>query len=790
MTDALLEIARQSARGDRRRAAAGIAALAARHRTLARALTRGVARKQLEESVREAFDECRALSNDLADLRELTPRVSDYVVARGERLSARIVAAALGAAGHFIDAAGLIRTDGGYGEAFPNLAATDRATRRALTPLLRRGVVPVVPGFIGEGPTGETVTLGRGGTDLSASLIGRAIGAAEISLWKDVPGLLTGDSRIVPDARVLPNVHVREAAELAYYGAKVLHPRALIPLAGRRIPIRIRPVNDPAATGTVVSAARTAGRPAVTALAANRAQALLMVQGNSMIGVPGIAARTFAALQNASIPVSFISQASSEYSICCTVPDQATATLARKKLLAAFRAEIAHREIEGVSVRRGVATLAVVGLGMAGTKGVAARVFDALRDARINVLAIALGSSGLNISAVMLDARIGDAQRAVHRAFQLDRVGGGGGGGDRLRTDLVLLGYGQIGQRVAALAAATRLPRITLRIVGVADSTGLLFDARGLGARRLATLSRDKRLGRPIAEAEGARALHDIDAVRFAATHALHHPILVDLTAAETSHAILAGLHGRMDVVLGNKRPLTGPRDRVDHLLHTARESGRHLLAEVTVGAGLPVLDTLSKLQESGDRVRRIEACLSGTLSFLFDEMGRGRAFSEALRDAMKRGYTEPDPRDDLSGLDVGRKALTLGRLIGYRGELTDLRIESLVPAQARRLPLDGFLRALPSLDADWERRMEAARSENRVLRYLATATPNMVRVGLVAVDRTSPFAALSGTDNQVAFASDRYNDRPLVVTGPGAGPAVTAAGVMNDILSLARRAR
>ncbi len=788
VTDALLDIARRSARGEGRAAIAAIASLAARHRALARALTRGSARRLLEQVIREAFDECRALSRDLSELRELTPRVSDFIVARGERLSARIVAAALGTDARFVDAAEMIRTDGRYGEAFPDLPATDRSARRTLTPLLRRGLVPVVPGFIGAGPTGETVTLGRGGTDLSAALLGRAIGAAEISLWKDVPGLLTADPQVVPEARVLPQLHLREAAELAYYGAKVLHPRALIPLAGRRIRVRVRPVSDPGAEGTVVSAARVAGRPAVTALAANRAQAILTVQGNSMLGVPGIAARTFAALHEVHIPVSFISQASSEHSICFTVPAR-QATEARAHLLSAFRGELVRHEIDGVSVRRGVATLAVVGLGMAGTKGVAARVFDALRDARINVLAIALGSSGLNISVVMLDACIGDAQRAVHRAFQLDRVGGGGVG-DRTRTDLVLLGYGQIGQRVAALAAATRLPRITLRVVGVIDSSGMLFDAKGLSARRLAALSREKRLGRPLARADGARPLHDLDAVAFAASRALHHPILVDVTAAETTPSILAALNGRMDVVLGNKRPLTGRRAHVDVLLHTARASGRHLLAEVTVGAGLPVLDTLSKLRESGDRVRRIEACLSGTLTFLFDEMGRGRVFSEALRDAMKHGYTEPDPRDDLSGLDVGRKALTLGRLIGYRGELGELRIESLVPKRVRGLPLAGFLASLATLDAEWELRMSAARSKGRVLRYLATATPRAVRVGLVEVDHTSPFAALSGTDNQVAFVTDRYADRPLVVTGPGAGPAVTAAGVMNDILSLARRAR
>jgi aspartokinase/homoserine dehydrogenase 1 len=602
-----------------------------------------------------------------------------------------------------------------------------------------------------------------------------------------VPGLLTADPRVVPGARVIPQLHVREAAELAYYGAKVLHPRALIPLGARRIRVFVRPFADPAAAGTEVSTRRAPGRSPVKALAAIPGQAMVTVEGNGMLGVPGIAERTFGALFAAGISVSFISQASSEHSICFAVPAR-DAEGAQRAVRATFRDEIAQRLIDGVRVERGLATVAVVGIGMAGTVGVAARVFGALRDAGVNVVAIAQGSSELNISVVVAERAAADAQRAIHDAFQLGKIGGGAVG-ERARTDLVLLGFGQIGRRVAALASRPSRDGVVLRVVGVSDRSGIVFDAGGLSAGRLRSLAAAKRRGRTLSSV-GGRPLHNERAVAWAASHALHRPILVDVTAADTAPAVLAALLGGLDVVLANKQPMTGPIAQFDELRRAARERGRHVLAEATVGAGLPVLDTHAKLAESGDRVRRMDGCLSGTLGFLFDEMARGRRFSEAVRDAMARGFTEPDPRDDLSGLDVARKALTLARLLGYRGELRDIAIESLVPRAARGWPLARFLDQLETFDRAWDARVRAAAAAGRVLRYVATASRARVRVGLLAADARNPFAALGGTDNQVVFVSDRYRERPLVVSGPGAGPDVTAAGVMNDILSLARRAR
>ena len=405
VTDALLGIA---TKGLRRR-----------HTAIARALLTGVRRKQLISFVDKTFDELKVS-------RKMTPAAKDFLLSRGELLSARLFAAALEEAGcpvAFVSAADLIATDDTFGQASVDLARTGRAIRKKVGRLVARGVVAVVPGFTGATSNGRITTLGRGGSDLTATLLAGALGAREVSLWKDVPGVLTADPRVVPDAHVVPQLHVREAAELAYYGAKVLHPRALIPLGKRNIAVRIRPFANPDSKGTEISQRRTVRGHPVKALSAIPGQALLTVTGNGMLGVPGIAARTFEAVHRAGVSVSLISQASSEHSICFSVPS-GSAARARKSLRETFRREIDRGEIDGVEMQAGVAAIAIVGLGMAATPGIAARAFTALSDAGINVVAIAQGSSELNLS-VVVDGREGAAaQRALHAAFHLQLAKG------------------------------------------------------------------------------------------------------------------------------------------------------------------------------------------------------------------------------------------------------------------------------------------------------------------------------------------------------------------------------
>jgi aspartokinase/homoserine dehydrogenase 1 len=788
VTDALLDIAARAAAGDETHARTAAAALRDRHVAAARAiLPAGTRRDEMVETIERSLAELEQVTTGLAILGELPPRTVDYLAARGERLSARLVAAALtqaGARAAYVDAVDVIKTDGSFGQAAPDVRGTERAARRVLRPLLSKGVIPVVPGFIGSTSDGHVATLGRGGSDLTATLLGRALGAREVSLWKDVPGLLTADPRIVPDARVVPQVHLREAAELAYYGARVLHPRALIPIGHRGIALRLRPFADPASPGTEISRRRTLAAYPVKALSAIPGQALVTVTGSGMLGVPGIAARTFAAVHRAGISVSLISQASSEHSICFSVPE-ADAERARASLLETFHDEIAREEIDGVELQKGAATLVVVGLGMAGTPGIASRIFGALAEAGINVIAIAQGSSELNVSAVVEAKHTAKALRAVHAAFQLAKIGGGAVDHAE-RTDVVLLGFGQIGRTLAPLLTRPRRGAPPLRVVGVIDRSGYMFDARGLGARRLAALAAAKKRRRSLAQLPGGHKASAADAVTHAASHALSNPVLVDITADDTTAALKAALGSGMHVVLANKKPLSGGKAQYDELMQAAAQAGRTLRLEATVGAGLPIIDTFAKLVESGDTVSRIEGCPSGTLGYLFGELGRGKSFSAALRGAIEKGYPEPDPRDDLSGMDVARKALILGRLLGFPGELKDIAVESLVPKGAEQLPVGDFVGRLEEYDESWRRRVEAARAKGHVLRYRAIVTRRAVSVGLVQVESASPLGSLDGTDNRFIFTTTRYRKNPLVITGPGAGPAVTAGGIVNDILSLA----
>jgi aspartokinase/homoserine dehydrogenase 1 len=553
----------------------------------------------------------------------------------------------------------------------------------------------------------------------------------------------------------------------------------------RAVAIRIRPFAEPASPGTEISRRRTLGEYPVKALSAIPDQALLTVTGSGMLGVPGIAARTFAAVHHEGISVSLITQASSEHSICFSVPE-ASAERARRSLAATFRPEIAREEIDGIELQTGLATLVVVGLGMAGTPGIAARVFAALAEARINVIATAQGSSELNLSLVVDAAEAPRAQRAVHAAFQLSKIGGGAVDHPD-RSDVVLLGFGQIGRTLAPMIAKVKQDVLTLRIVGLIDRSGFVFDADGLSPRRLAALAAAKAKGTVLAKTPaGGRRAGAAEAVAFIAGHALSNPILVDLTADDTTETLKAALGAGMHVVLANKRPVTADKRSYDALRAAAQTHGRRLLHEATVGAGLPIIDTYQKLVESGDRVSKIEGCPSGTLGYLFGELGRGTPFSAALRGAIAKGYPEPDPREDLSGQDVARKALILGRLIGFRGELTDIAVESLVPDGADRLALAAFLRRLDAYDAPWAERVAAAAARGGVLRYRAIVTARTIRVGLVVVDASSPMASLNGTDNQFIFTTMRYRKNPLVITGPGAGPAVTAGGILNDVLQLA----
>jgi aspartokinase/homoserine dehydrogenase 1 len=783
VTDSLLDGARDALAGDTKAADEATDAFVQRHHDIARALIpKGPARDKVIALAKDLAREYQEITHAVARLGDLSPRAKDLLVARGERASSALIAAALTAAGRRaerVDALELVVTDGRYGSATPDIPATQRRSRPRLQKLFRRGVTPVVPGFFGIGPDGTLATLGRGGTDLTATLMARALGAARVVLWKDVPGMMTADPRSVRDARLLPQMHHREAAEVAYFGAKVLHPRALIPLDGSRVALQVRSFQKQDDPGTEVSSRKTLEAYPVKALATIRDQALVTVAGKGLMGVPGIAARTFSAIHDAGLSVSTIFQSSSESSIGFTVPGS-EAERAVEALERAFDMELTAGLVDSISSRAGLAVIAVVGRGMAGTPGIASRVFSALAAHGINVIAIAQGSSELNISFVVEEEQAPDAARAVHGAFQLSKIGGGRPP-ERPRTDVVLLGFGRVGRALADQVSTNEKERV--RIVAALDRSGYVFDPRGLSRRRLQRLATGKERGQLLADL-GGRAADAETALDDIAAHAVSRPALVDVTADDTTAVLLSGLEHGFDLVLANKKPLAGSEAHYRKLLDTAEATGRRLLYEATVGAGLPVIDTFRKLVASGDRILRVDGCVSGTLGYLLTGVESGRAFSEVVQDAVDKGYAEPDPRDDVLGRDAGRKGLILARLLGYHGPAPTP--DPLVPASFARLPLDAFFNKLSTLDDDWRRRVEKEAARGRVLRYVVVATARGVSARLQSVPKDSYMGVLSGTRNRLAFTTRRYKSEPLAVGGPGAGSEVTAAGILNDIQSLA----
>jgi aspartokinase/homoserine dehydrogenase 1 len=394
------------------------------------------------------------------------------------------------------------------------------------------------------------------------------------------------------------------------------------------------------------------------------------------------------------------------------------------------------------------------------------------------------GSSERNISFAINAGDAGEAARAVHAAFQLSKIGGGRPL-TAPRTDVVLLGFGNVGRALADHIAAASADS-GVKVVGLMDRSGYIFEPRGLSKRRLGTLTREKYEGGALIASLGGRRASAHEALATIASHAVSRPVIVDVTSGETADLLHTALGQGFDVVLANKKPLTHSWAGYERLMSACRPGGPRLKYEATVGAGLPIIDTYQKLIETGDKVLKIEGCVSGTLMHIASAVSAGRPFSEAVREAVERGYAEPDPRDDLSGADAGRKALILARLIGYRGPAP--RPDDLVPRSLKGLSAAQFMKRLPEVDRHWAARTETEARRGRVLRYVVTATAKSVSARLVAVDAASPIGALTGTRNLVAFTTRRYRTEPLVVSGPGAGAAVTAAGILNDILSLAPR--
>ncbi len=781
ITDRLLCVGEDSLRRRPKRVEAALVELASLHEDVFCSLTDvDGSRDWIRRFVAEQFSQIRAITQGITLLHEFSGRTRDKLLSYGEILSSRMLARVLhdrSAAFCHSDARDWIVADLNGAGRVVDQAETERRTRAHLLPLLEQGKRPVVAGFICRDSRGEPATLGRNGSDYSASIIGAALRASEIWIFTDVDGIMTADPNLVAEARVLPHISYQEAAEMSYFGAKVLHPKTMIPAVLHRIPIRIKNTFNSAAEGTLVTS-RAARSPSVKTVTSVRNLALLNVQGNGMIGIPGVSSRVLDVLARDGISVMMISQSSSEHSICMVIP-AADADQGRQALRREFRLEIERRQIDDIQLTGGVCIVSIIGAGMRGTPGTSGKFFEALGKCRVNVVAIAQGSSELNISAAILEKDDRHAVQAIHTAFGLTR-----------ELNVFVFGCGNIGRTLLkqihdSREHLARSLKVNLKVLGVANSKILHFCPTGIPNETLAQLGSGTPLG-DIANSEPrptSGAIFD----RIAATYR-SDVVLVDATGAELAGTHIEGLRRGFHLVTANKKPLTTSLREYLEMRRLCRRKGLNYQFEATFGAGLPLLSTLQDLLNTGDRIVRIQGCLSGTLGFICSRIGEGVPFSKAVAEASALGYTEPDPRDDLSGRDVARKALIIARELGIFLEMEQVDLKAMLPARFFRLAsIEKFLQCLPTADPLIAKEAKAAAGKGCVLRYITDIGEDGCTVGLKQVPRDSPIGRLAGPDNILVFQTQRYYKHPLVIQGPGAGAGVTAAGVLSDILKIAK---
>lgn len=705
-------------------------------------------------------------------LRECTMRTRDAIIGMGELLSAPLCASAFRAAGHpatAFDARRFIRTDSAFGEANVLFEPTNRLICETFDKV-DEGTIAVVTGFIGANERGVSTTLGRSGSDYTATILGGALRARQVVIWTDVDGVLSADPRLVPDAFALPQLSYREAAELSYFGAKVLHPRTIRPLQRLEIPLWIRNTLNPDAPGTLISEKTTSMEGHVKAITAIRDVAVVMLEGTGLIGIPGISARALNALAAHGINVLMIAQASSEQSLCLIVRTN-DAAISADLLREAFELEITRGDVGRIYTIEGCAVVSAVGDHMRERPGLAGRMFSTLGRSGVNVLAIAQGASETNISSVVRDAEVRQAVHSLHDEFALVRH----------RVHVFIIGAGVVARALLSMLSDQQdmlLNRLNLNIhlVGIANTRKMAWDLNGIHFdEAVDRLEESARQG-------GINAVLD---QLFEAK--LNRLIVIDATASdEVAHQYPELLERSISIITPNKRANTKDQAFYERIQRAAHRQQVAYFYETTVGAGLPVISTLRDLIRSGDTIYRIEGVLSGTLAFIFNGLSNGMKFSEAVRTARQKGFTEPDPRDDLKGEDVARKLLILAREMEISVERDDVAVESLVPAHLFDVTVEDFLSQLEMLDAEWEERLEKAREEGGRLQYVGLIEDGRLSVRTRWVAPDSPFAHLKGTDNMVVYTTERYKEFPLVIQGPGAGPVVTAAGILADLIKAA----
>ena len=767
LTDKLIATAKAAAEGSDY--TADYQAMIDRHHNIIEGIVPEDFREEVNTKVDTLLEELGNIYKGVSLIRDLSPRTLDIIVSYGERLSSTIISRIIKDA-RLYDSRQFIKTLDQYGKHVLDNDATQKLVHQTFDDMDFK--VALVPGFISTNAEGDVTNLGRGGSDYTAAILAAALDADVLEIWTDVDGFMTADPRIIKDTYVIDHLSFIEAMELCNFGAKVIYPPTIYPVFHKNIPIYIKNTFTPSAPGTCISEQRPSpeGKD-IKGISSINDTCLITVSGLCMVGVIGVNARIFGALGRHGVSVFLVSQASSENTTSFAVRN-ADADRAVKALEDEFMVELQTGELNPMQVEHNLATVAVVGENMRHASGVAGKLFNTLGRNGINVIACAQGASETNISIVIDLKNEKKALSVIHDSFFLS---------DTQVLNLFIIGIGNIGchllrQLAHQQANLLQLKALELKVVGIANSKKAIFDIEGIDLGNY-----EEKLRVSDIPSTPDRILREVVGMN------IFNSVFMDCTSSpEIAQLYLPLVENNINVVTASKIAASGPYGTYIDLKKTARKKDVRFLFETNVGAGLPIIGTINNLINSGDHILRIEAVLSGTLNFIFSTISAEVSFEQAIRMAAEAGYSEPDPRVDLSGIDVMRKLVILARESGYKAELSDVSLTPLLPDELFRSSIEEFYRALPAESERIEQLRHRAESEGKRLRFIATLDCGKLSVGLREVDASHPFYNLEGSNNVILITTQRYREYPMVIKGYGAGADVTAAGVFADIYSIA----
>jgi aspartokinase/homoserine dehydrogenase 1 len=743
-----------------------------RHLETVKALIPVAQQSSVLSMVKKSCNEMEDICSGVFLLQELSSRTRDRMMSYGELLSSQIISAKLnsvGAENEWIDSRKLIVTNSNFENAVVDFEITNKNIQNYFSTVTHS--LFLLPGFVAADKKGITTTLGRGGSDYSASIFAAALNADVLEIWTDVSGMMTADPRLVANAKIIPNVSYQEAMELSHFGAKVIYPPTIQPVMRKNIPVWVKSTFSPQDHGTLIQSESVKNGNSVRGISSINQIALLSLEGSGMAGIPGFSKRLFETLADAQINVILITQSSSEHSICVGIED-AYADKAKEAVDAAFSYEIERGKVEPLIVEKGLVIVALVGDKMKSHPGISGKMFSALGKNGINVRAISQGSSERNISAVIAEQDVKKAVNVLHEEFFETTY---------KQVNLFITGLGNVGSKLMAqlLQQHNYLEQnlhLNIRVVGIANSKKMLFNDNGI----------DLNNWKSLLLAGEEMNLHKF--VKTIQSKNLRNSIFADVTASsDVAKTYEEVLQKSISIVACNKIAASSSYIYYQKLKQLAREFNVHFLFETNVGAGLPVIGTLNDLLLSGDKINKIEAVLSGTLNFVFNNYNGEKSFAKVVKQAQDEGYTEPDPRLDLSGTDVMRKIMILARETGEKLEMDDITNNTFMPPSCMTGSVDDFYGAMEKEEAHFKKIFEEANKAGKKLKFVAKYENGKAEVGLQQINSEHDFFHLYGKDNVVLFYTNRYVDQPLVVKGAGAGAEVTASGVFADIIRAAR---